>query len=132
MTSPSSSTRSRPISPHLQIYQPQLTSVLSIAHRGTGVALCAGLFLLAYWLVALALGPSAYAEAQAAIGSPLGRFALFLWTFCFFYHMCNGVRHLVWDAGLGFELDQVYLSGKIVVGAAAALTLISWIAAYAV
>ena len=123
---------SRPVSPHLQIYQPQLTSVLSITHRGTGVFLSIGLIALAYWLVSLAVGPNAYAQAQAVLGSFLGRLLLFLWTLSFFYHLCNGIRHLIWDAGMGFDMDMVYLSGKITVGAAAALTLIAWIIAYAI
>ncbi len=124
--------QSRPISPHLQIYKPQLTSVLSITHRGTGIFLCLGLLVLCYWLVALAIGPATYAEAQALLGSVVGRLLLFVWTFSLFYHMCNGIRHLFWDAGLGLELETAYLSGKAVIGAAAGLTVVSWIAAYAV
>jgi succinate dehydrogenase / fumarate reductase cytochrome b subunit len=123
---------SRPISPHLSVYKPQLTSVLSITHRATGVFLCAGLIPLAYWLVGLAMGPTAYANAQEVLGSIWGRVALFLWTFAFFFHMCNGIRHLFWDAGMGFDLKMVYLSGRITVGAAAGLTLLTWIVAYLV
>ena len=106
--------------------------MLSITHRGTGVFLSIGLIALAYWLVSLAVGPNAYAQAQAVLGSFLGRLLLFLWTLSFFYHLCNGIRHLIWDAGMGFDMDMVYLSGKITVGAAAALTLIAWIIAYAI
>ncbi|MGK0172197.1 MAG: succinate dehydrogenase / fumarate reductase cytochrome b subunit [Gammaproteobacteria bacterium] len=123
---------SRPISPHLSVYKPQLTSVLSITHRATGVFLSAGLVPLAYWLVGLAMGPTAYANAQEVLGSIWGRVALFLWTFAFFYHMCNGIRHLFWDAGMGFDLKMVYLSGKITVAAAVGLTLLTWIVAYSV
>lgn len=123
---------SRPISPHLQIYRPQLTSVLSITHRGTGVALCVGLLALTYWLVSLAIGPAAYAQAQAIAGSFFGRLLLFLWTFAFFYHLANGIRHLFWDAGMGLDLETAYATGKIVVGAAGVLTLASWIIAYAI
>jgi len=78
------------------------------------------------------MGPTAYANAQEVLGSIWGRVALFLWTFAFFFHMCNGIRHLFWDAGMGFDLKMVYLSGRITVGAAAGLTLLTWIVAYLV
>jgi len=120
----------RPLSPHLQIYKPQLTAVLSIAHRATGIFLTLGTFLLVYWLVSLAQGPESYAEAQAFFGSILGRFILFPWVFSLFYHLCNGIRHLFWDMGVGFEIATVYTSGKIVVGAAVLLTLVSFGMAY--
>jgi succinate dehydrogenase cytochrome b subunit len=125
MTSPD-----RPLSPHLQIYRPQLTSVLSILHRATGVALCVGTLLLVYWLIALAAGPDSYDVARGLIGSWLGRLLLFGWTLSFFYHLANGVRHLAWDAGYGFELPAVYASGWVVVVVTAVLTLASWIAGY--
>jgi len=85
-----------------------------------------------YWLVALALGPASYAQAQALLGSIFGRLLLFLWTFAFFFHLSNGIRHLFWDAGVGLDLETAYATGKIVVGAAGALTLVSWIIAYAI
>lgn len=118
---------SRPLSPHLQIYRPQLTSVLSILHRGTGVALAVGTLLLVWWLVAAATGPAAYATAQGFIGSWLGLLLLLGWTFALFFHLCNGIRHLGWDAGYGFELKTAYQSGWAVVVAAAALTVLAWI-----
>jgi len=121
----------RPLSPHLQVYRPQITSMLSILHRITGVALAAGTLLLTYWLAAAASGPEAFATAQAVIGSFLGRLLLFGWSFALFFHLCNGIRHLVWDAGYGFEIDTATLSGWIVVGASAALTLLSWVIGYA-
>jgi succinate dehydrogenase / fumarate reductase, cytochrome b subunit len=120
----------RPISPHIQIYRPQLTSVLSITHRATGLFLGVGLIVLTWWLVALARGPAAYEQAQAFLGSVVGQVLLFLWTLAFFYHMANGVRHLVWDAGIGFDLNTAYLTGKAVVVAAGVLTVISWAIAY--
>ena len=120
----------RPLSPHLQVYRPQLTSVLSILHRLTGVALAVGTLLLVYWLAAAASGPSAFETAQGLIGSILGRLLLFGWTFALFYHLCNGIRHLFWDAGWGLELVDAYRSGWLVVGASAALTLLSWILGY--
>jgi len=91
------SNRERPLSPHLQVYKPQLTSVLSITHRGTGVALAAGTLLLLYWLLALADGPDSYARAQSLLGSWLGQVVLFGFTFALFYHLCNGIRHLLWQ-----------------------------------
>ena len=121
----------RPLSPHLQIYRWQLTSVLSILHRLTGLALAAGTLLLVYWLVATAAGPAPFAAAQELVGSILGRLLLFGWTVALFYHLANGVRHLLWDAGKGFELRTAYASGWAVVIAAVALSLIAWIAGYA-
>ena len=120
----------RPLSPHLQVYTPQLTSVLSIMHRITGVALAVGTLLLVYWLAAAAGGPESYAAAQDFIGSIIGRLLLFGWTVALFYHLANGIRHLFWDAGYGYELPTVYRSGWLVVAATAALTLLSWISAY--
>ena len=125
-------TRNRPLSPHLQVYRPQLTSILSILHRITGVALSVGTLLLVYWLAAAASGPDAYELARELIGSFLGRLFLFGWTFALFYHLCNGIRHLAWDAGYGLELPAIYLSGWVMVGATVALTLLSWIVGYAV
>ncbi|HEV7370467.1 succinate dehydrogenase, cytochrome b556 subunit [Arenibaculum sp.] len=120
---------SRPLSPHLQVYRPQITSVLSISHRITGVALSVGTVLLVWWLVAAATGPAAFDDAQEFIGSWFGLLLMFGWTFCFWYHFCNGIRHLVWDTGYGLELPQVYLGGYIVVGASIGLTLLTWIVA---
>ena len=121
----------RPLSPHLQIYKPQLTAVLSIAHRASGIFLVIGTLLLVYWLTALAQGPDSYAQAQAFLGSTLGRVILFPWVFALFYHLCNGIRHLFWDMGAGFEISTVYASGKIVVVTSIALTLIAFGMAYA-
>ena len=120
----------RPISPHLQVYRPQLTSVLSILHRITGVALAVGAILLVYWLIAAASGPEAFASAEALIGSWLGRILLFGWTIALYFHLSNGIRHLFWDAGFGFELKTVYASGWTAVALAVALTLVSFIAGF--
>ena len=124
-------TQNRPLSPHLQVYRPQLTSMLSITHRLTGVALAAGTFLLVWWLVAAATGPEAYATAQVAISSVIGRLLLFGWTLALFYHLCNGIRHLFWDAGYGYELKSAYASGWAVMAGSVALTLLAWIWGYA-
>ncbi|GAB4360234.1 MAG: succinate dehydrogenase, cytochrome b556 subunit [Kiloniellaceae bacterium] len=118
------------MSPHLQVYRPQITSTLSILHRITGVALAVGTLLLTWWLVAAASGPEAFATAQGFIGSIIGRLLLFGWSFALFYHLCNGIRHLFWDAGFGFEIETAQRSGIAVVIAAAALTLVCWIAGY--
>ena len=122
------SENNRPLSPHLQVYRPQLTSVLSILHRGTGIALAAGTLLLTYWLIALAGGPQAYADAQRCLGSWLGQLFLFAWSVALFYHLCNGIRHLFWDAGKGFEMSEAHASGYGVLIATAILTLATWLA----
>jgi succinate dehydrogenase / fumarate reductase cytochrome b subunit len=120
----------RPISPHLQIYKPQLTSVTSILHRISGVALSLGLLALVYWLIAAALGEASFDRAEAIAGSWLGRLALFGWTLAFFYHLLNGIRHLVWDAGRGFELPAAYRSGWAAIIGTVILTVIAWVLAY--
>ena len=122
----------RPLSPHLQIYRPQITSVMSILHRITGVVLTAGTLLLTYWLVAAAYGPAAFATAQGVLGSILGQLVLWGFTFAVFYHLGNGVRHLAWDFGWGFELSQLRTSGIAVVAFAVGATLVTLIAAYTV
>jgi succinate dehydrogenase / fumarate reductase, cytochrome b subunit len=121
----------RPLSPHLQIYRWQLTSVMSALHRGTGLALAGGTLLLAWWLIAAASGPAAFETVQGFIGSWLGRLLLLGWSWSLFYHLVNGIRHLAWDAGFGFELKVVYITGWTVVALSFALTLIAWIAGYA-
>ncbi len=117
----------RPLSPHLQVYKPQLTSVLSILHRATGIALSMGALYLATWVIYAAANPTAYALFQSFNTSILGRIALGGWLFCAFYHLCNGIRHLFWDAGYGFELKDAYRSGWIVVAVALVATVVSWI-----
>ncbi|NIA68243.1 succinate dehydrogenase, cytochrome b556 subunit [Pelagibius litoralis] len=124
------SSSNRPLSPHMQVYRPQITSMLSILHRITGVALAVGTLLLVYWLAAAASGPAAFADAQALIGSIIGRLLLFGWTFALFYHLCNGIRHLFWDAGYGFEIETVSRTGWLVLAAGLALTVISWVLGY--
>ena len=119
----------RPISPHLQIYRWQLTSVLSILHRTAGVVLSAGAILLVWWLVAAASGPETYEGVEKFLGSWIGLLVLFGWTTALFYHLCNGIRHLVWDTGQALDLKSTYLGGWLVVGATAVLTVATWIAA---
>lgn len=122
----------RPLSPHLQVYRPQLTSILSITHRGTGMFLALGALYLVCWLLAIASGPDAYAAVSGFARTILGRLLLLGWTFSLFYHLGNGVRHLLWDAGKGLDLKTTYMSGWLVVIAAVVLTVIAWIAAYMV
>ena len=117
----------RPLSPHLQIYRPQITSVLSIAHRATGVVLSLGTALLVAWLVAAASGPETFAAARACAGSWLGILGLFGFSLCLVYHLLNGIRHLFWDIGRGFELRTVTLTGWAVVAATVVLTAAAWI-----
>ena len=121
----------RPLSPHLQVYRPQITSMLSILHRLTGVVLGGGPLLLAWWLIAAAVGPEAYAEVAWFISSWLGRLVLLGFTFCLFYHLCNGIRHLGWDIGWGFELPVLRATGWLVLVAAMGMTLGAWILGYA-
>ncbi|EPY00531.1 succinate dehydrogenase, cytochrome b556 subunit [Magnetospirillum fulvum] len=118
--------RARPLSPHIQIYKMPFTAVLSISHRITGVVMAVGTLVLAYWLVSAAYGPDAYATAQAVLGSVPGRLLLFGWSVALFYHLCNGIRHMFWDAGMGFEIRDAVKSGYITVGAALALTILAW------
>jgi succinate dehydrogenase / fumarate reductase cytochrome b subunit len=122
----------RPLSPHLQIYKPQITTSLSILHRITGVGLAFGFFVLVGWLVALAGGPESYGLFTACAQSIPGKIVLFGLTLAFFYHLCNGIRHLLWDIGLYLELPEVYKTGRIVVGATVILTAIVWLKIYGV
>lgn len=118
--------RSKPLSPHLQVYRPQLTSVLSITHRATGVFLSIGTLLLLYWLISVAGGPERYRAAQEVLGCWASKLALLGWTWAFFYHLCNGLRHLAWDAGFGFDLKTVYRTGYAVIAASLILTGLVW------
>lgn len=124
--------RARPLSPHLQVYRLPLLAILSISHRVTAIANMAGLAMVTWWLLAAASGPEAYGIVHDFMGSFFGRLFLFGWTLTLFYHLCNGVRHLVWDAGKGYELKTAYMSGYLVLGAAVGLTFLVWIVGYAV
>ena len=112
----------RPLSPHLGVYRWQITMTMSILHRATGVALAVGTLVLVYWLTAAGMGPDSYAEAHGLLASGVGQFLLWGWTFSFFYHLCNGIRHLCWDAGWGFEIKTLYVTGYAVWLAAGVLT----------
>jgi len=114
-------TRPRPLSPHLQVYRPMYTMMTSITHRATGFALALGLGLLAWWLLALASGPAAYARVRAVLSSPLGFVVLAGFVVAFWFHFCNGLRHLHWDLGRGLEKASARRSAALVVVATLAL-----------
>ena len=120
----------RPLSPHLQVYRPQLTSFTSIAHRLTGIGLSVGLLYLVCWLSAAATGLEAFDQLQSFNGSPIGKLLLLAWSIAFFYHLLNGIRHLAWDAGWGFELPAAYKSGYAVLIGTVLLTIAAWVIGY--
>ena len=122
--------RTRPLSPHLQVYRPQMTSVMSILHRAAGVVLTTGTLIMAAWLVSLALGKEAYDVVVTVIGHPLGQFVLFGYSVALIYHALNGVRHLGWDLGFGLTIPQVYKNGQIVLFLTVVLTMGLWSAVW--
>jgi succinate dehydrogenase / fumarate reductase cytochrome b subunit len=121
----------RPLSPHIGIYKWQLTMMLSIVHRATGIALAFGTVLLIWTLLALANGPEAYANVQAFCASTPGMILLFGWSWALCYHLCNGIRHLAWDCGWGFEIARAYLTGWSVVVISVLMTLAIWACVFA-
>lgn len=124
--------KNRPLSPHLQVYRPMLTMMMSIAHRITGAALYFAVLLLAWWLVALAAGPSYFNFVEAVMTSFFGRLVMFLCTFALVHHLMGGLKHLLWDTGRGFDLKTVE---KLALGSIIASVLITfaiWALAYAV
>ncbi len=116
----------RPLSPHLSIYGWPITMILSILHRATGVAMSVGLAVLAYWLLAVAAGPAEYAKFTALTSTLVGRLLMIGWSFAFFFHFANGVRHLVWDMGLGFEKHQANASAWFVLLLSIGMTAVYW------
>lgn len=124
------SQRSRPLSPHLQIYRPTLTMTMSIVHRITGGALYFGMLLLAWWVISAASGPNAYATFEAFIGSFIGRVVLFGYTWALLHHMLGGIRHLIWDTLHGFQpAEREWLTLATLVGSIV-LTLVVWVIGY--
>ena len=122
--------RERPLSPHLQVYKPQITMVMSILHRITGCVIAVGAFGIVWWLSAVAAGPEAYATFLACATSIPGLVIGFGVSFCLVYHFFNGIRHLLWDVGWGFEIPKLYASGWTVVALTTATTLGVWFAAW--
>ncbi|MGA2776579.1 MAG: succinate dehydrogenase, cytochrome b556 subunit [Steroidobacteraceae bacterium] len=120
------SVRARPLSPYLDIYRWRIGMSMSILHRLTGAFMAIGLLALVYWLIALANGAPSYARAMALFSSPAGLILLSAWTFSFFYHLLNGLRHLLWDVGLGFERAERNASGWLVIAGAIVATAAVW------
>ncbi len=118
----------RPLSPHLQVYKPQLTSVLSIMNRATGIALSVGTVLLVWWFVAAATSDNAYAGVSGFMRSPIGLLFLLGWVASLWYHFFNGIRHLAWDAGYGYNLPHVHATGWAVIAVTAVVTVATMIA----
>ena len=116
----------RPLSPHIQVYKMPLSAKLSILHRLTGLALSFGAVVLVYWLFSLAYMSGVAVNLHEFFSSSIGKVVLIAWTFAFFYHFCNGIRHLFWDAGKGFEIEAVNRSGVIAIIAAIGLTVVVW------
>lgn len=122
----------RPLSPHLQIYRPMLTMMMSIVHRITGVALYVGILLVAWYLIAAASGPAAFDNARWALGSILGQLVLFGFTWALFHHFLGGLRHAIWDTGVGMEpKEREFLALATLIGGIV-LTILVWIVAYAI
>jgi succinate dehydrogenase / fumarate reductase cytochrome b subunit len=123
--------RARPLSPHLQVYRWSWTMAMSVAHRVTGAALYGGTLLVAAWLVAAASGPQGFAMAQWVAGSLLGKLVLFGYTFALIHHMLGGLRHFVWDFGLGYEAQQRLNLARSTLFLSSLLTVLVWIVAFA-
>jgi succinate dehydrogenase / fumarate reductase cytochrome b subunit len=120
----------RPLSPHLQVYDMlQMSSAMSISGRITGVIWSIGLLLLVWWLVAAATGPEAFAQVQWFLGSWIGILILVCVTFVGWFHTMNGIRHLAWDAGYGFDIPSMYRTGWAAIIASGVLTVVTWIVA---
>lgn len=120
----------RPLSPHLQIYKPMLTMMMSIVHRVTGMALYFGTLLLVWWLVAAAAGPEYFEFVSALAGSLIGKLVLFGYTWTLVHHMLGGIRHFIWDTGRGFELPTIEVMAKLSIAGSLTLTALIWLAAY--
>ena len=122
--------RTRPLSPHLQIYRPMLTMTMSIVHRITGAALYFGMLLLAWWVIAAASGPNAYANFEWFIGSLIGRVVLFGYTWALMHHMLGGIRHLIWDTLHGLEPNERETLTLATLIGSIALTIVIWVIGY--
>ena len=116
----------RPLSPHLQVYKPQITSVLSITHRMTGVFLSMGLLAIVYYFRCLSTGEQSFETLRGLLKTPVGLLFMLAWSFSLFYHLSNGIRHLFWDVGKGFELADMQRSGCLVILMACGLTALTW------
>ena len=122
----------RPLSPHLQIYRPMLTMMMSIAHRISGASLAVGFTLLTWWLVAISMGPEAYACVAAFFGSLIGRALLLLFTWALIHHMLGGIRHLIWDTGAGFSRTSIEVLAWLTITGSIVLTILVWVVGYGI
>jgi len=122
--------RQRPLSPHLQVYRPQMTSVMSIMHQAAGIVLTTGTLVMTAWLVSLAMGAESYGMVAAFLAHPLGQFVLFGYSVALIYHALNGIRHLGWDIGIGLTIPEVYRNGQLVLILTAVLTAALWAAVW--
>jgi succinate dehydrogenase cytochrome b subunit len=120
----------RPLSPHLQIYRPMLTMMMSIAHRISGVGNSVGFLLLAWWLVAIAAGPDQYAQVSSFFGSHFGRALLFLFSWSLIHHMLGGIRHLIWDTGAGLDKVNIEIFAWATIIGSTVLTVLLWVVGY--
>jgi succinate dehydrogenase cytochrome b subunit len=121
----------RPLSPHLQIYRPMLTMMMSIFHRITGFGNAVGFALLTWWLVAISIGPDAYATVNAFFESLLGRALLFLFTWSLMHHMLGGIRHLIWDTGAALDKTSIEVAAWLTIITSIVLTVLIWVSGYA-
>lgn len=122
----------RPLSPHLQIYRPMLTMMMSIAHRISGASLAVGFTLLTWWLVAISMGPEAYACVADFFGSLIGRALLLLFTWALIHHMLGGIRHLIWDTGAGFSRTSIEVLAWATITGSIVLTILVWVVGYGI
>jgi succinate dehydrogenase / fumarate reductase cytochrome b subunit len=120
----------RPLSPHLSIYRPMLTMLMSIAHRISGIGNAIGFLLLAWWLVAISIGPEAYAQVSEFFGSVLGRLLLFLFSWSLIHHMLGGIRHLIWDTGLGLDKVSIEAFAWATIIGSITLAVLVWVFGY--
>jgi succinate dehydrogenase / fumarate reductase cytochrome b subunit len=120
----------RPLSPHLQIYRPMLTMMMSIAHRVSGASLAIGFLLLAWWLLAISLGPEPYAQVSGFFGSITGRTLLFLFSWALIHHMLGGIRHLIWDTGHGLDKVSIEIFALATIIGSTTLTVLLWVVGY--
>ena len=121
----------RPLSPHLQIYRPMLTMMMSIAHRISGASLAVGFALLTWWLVAISLGPEAYSTVETFFSSLPGRALLFLFTWALIHHMLGGIRHLIWDTGTALDKTSIEVAAWLTILSSTVITILIWVAGYA-
>jgi succinate dehydrogenase / fumarate reductase cytochrome b subunit len=122
----------RPLSPHLQIYRPMLTMMMSIAHRISGASLAVGFALLTWWLVAISMGPEAYACVAGFFGSLIGRALLFAFTWALIHHMLGGIRHLIWDTGAGLDRTSIEVFAWATIIGSIVLTILIWVVGYTI